>query len=483
MPGRLLKICGVLSLMLVYLGCNQKAEQPQLTILLRMMPAQERYLRQEVLPAFENEYKCKVRTVDFENQWDIDRMLKLEKDKDNPEIDIVKTPFEMTRVLADKGYMEPLKKVEDSAKIMMDLAEYHQLASGLGFINDTLFYLPRKLETRIFFYRKSKVKDAVDKYETYKNEIDNTLRKMNGGGLPEGYEFEEDPGEWDFYDLFAAGYIWANEEYNNVKMGRIAHRGANYGGTALFFVDRMLQMGATTEEIMKMKGEKVAETFLWENAFKKAGIYNPGIWQEKWKGADIYNAVKDGKIYCAYMQQIDCFNLHGWEEYPPMPGYLPEKDDMGLSMVPQAISFRLDNKGTPVFEGTRKISTGGWWWGIPKTSKNKKLAYSFMRYITSKDVHAKESTTFGMIPVRKDILRNVPQVFEQGWVGSIYKTSVSQMENNKLTTIPLNDMYQQVSRMYVSAWNDISVEEKNPVMKNETIKRILKSDYEPAKKK
>ena len=129
-----------------------------------------------------------------------------------------------------------------------------------------------------------------------------------------------------------------------------------------------------------------------------------------------------------------------------MPSYLPEEGDMGLAIVPQAVSFELDSTGKPLFEGTRSISTGGWWWGIPTTSPNPQLAYAFARFVTSRANQAKECSRFGMIPVRKDILNKLPEVFDQGWVGDIFKTAVTQVQTNGLTTVPLVAAYADEAR-------------------------------------
>lgn len=472
-------IIGVL-LSLVFTGCSRTEGKKEITLLIRMMPAQERFFRDEVLPKFEKKHNCKVNLATFDKEWDIERILKLESSKKKPTIALVKTPFEMTRVLAANGYLQDLSSVLDSAQVDLDLAEYHQLASGLGFYDGKPYYLPRKLETRVLFYRKSKVADAVSKFANHKDRINEELKKQNGYGLPTNYTLESNPSEWDFYDLYVAGSIWANEEYNGVKMGRIGHRGARYAGTALFLVDRSLQLGATPEDILKLTADRNVSTYLWERVMVRNGIYNPGMWQDPWKGANIYNAIKDGKVFLAYLQQIDAFLVHGWKDDPSMPSYLPEEGDMGLAVVPKAVSFELDSAGNPAYDGTRSISTGGWWWGIPKTSPDPKLAYALAQYINSREVQAKECSRFGMVPIRKDILNKLPQVFDQGWVGDIFQVSSDQIALNKLTTVPLVKAYPEVSQNIIDAWYKLSVEYKevdDELMDFSSMKMRLASDF------
>jgi len=469
----------------LFAGCN-KTPPKEISILVRMMPAQKRFFTETILPDFEKKYQCKVSVSTFESEWDIERILKLESSKKKSSIALVKTPFEMTRLLVKKGLIQDLYSVMDSNQVLHDVAEYHQLATGLGFFDGKPYYIPRKLETRVFFYRKSKVADAIKKFPAHRERINTELKAENGFGIPEGYELEEDPAKWDFYDIYVVGSIWANEEYNGVKMGRMAHRGARYGGTALFLVDRALQLGASKDDILKLTTDKMVEMMVWERMLVKNGIYNPGMWQDQWKGANIYNAIKDGKVFSAYIQQIDAFLIHGWKDDPSMPSFLPDPDDMGLVVVPQAVSFELDDKGKVVYSGTRAISTGGWWWGIPKTAPDAKLAYELARFITSREYQAKECSRFGMIPVRKDILNKLPQVFDQGWVGDIFKVSVAQVQTNGLTTVPLVAGYSEMSQNLIEAWNELCVKAKDTEdekMNFATIKMRLASDYLEKQKK
>lgn len=470
-------------------GCMGNKHKPGFTVLIRMMPAQQRFFEQEIVAKFNKEHNCAIRVASFEKQWDIERFLTLDAAKKHPEIGLVKTPFEVTRPLVYKGLMMPLTQAVDSAKVMMDLAEYHQLAAGLGYVNGEPYYIPRKLETRIMFYRKSMVADAVAKFEKHRARINAELKKQNGFGLPAGYVLESDPSAWDLYDVYVVGSIWSHETYNGVVMPRIAHRGARYEGTALDLVDRSLQfdsvISTAQQEIMSL-GKNTAQTLLWENVFIRNAIYNPSMWQDQWTGDKIWNGIKDGKVFLSFVQQIDCFYIHGWADDPGMPSYLPDINDMGLAQIPLAVSFDLKADGTPQVVGTRAISTGGWWWGIPKTSPDAQLAYEFARYITNKTNNALECSKFGMVPVRKDILLNLPEVFSAGWVGDIFRVSVDQIGTNGLTTVPLDKEYPQLAQNIIEAWYTLCVgndQKKSAPMTLPLMTETLKKDFLPQVKR
>ena len=474
--------------LLVFSSCGNKEQKEEITVLIRMMPAQQRFFKQKILPGFEKKYNCKVNLTTFNNASDLQKMLKLDAQKSNPQISLVKTPFEVTRQLVDDGLVQKLSSIVSQDQLDMDMAVYHPVAAALGMVNGEFYYVPRKLETRVLFYRKSKVADAYNKFSQYKDTINAELKELNGYGLPKGYTLEQDPSEWDIYDMYVVGSIWAKETYNGSKSGRIAHRGAPYNGTSQFLIDRAYQLGATQDDIRRMSGPAIDEMYLWEQIFVKNGIYNKGMWEDPWRGSHIYNAIKDGKVFLAYLQQIDLFNVHGWAEDPGMPSYLEDPADMGVAMVPTGVSFTLDSTGTPIIKGTKKISTGGWWWGVPTAAPKAKLGYELAKYITSKSNNAIESSQFGMIPVRKDLLNNLGNVFQEGWVGDIYRVSIEQisqqLDDSIITIVPLDKEYPKISNNYIEAWYDIAIDgAKEDSIGLAVINTKLNDKYIPEEKK
>jgi ABC-type glycerol-3-phosphate transport system substrate-binding protein len=484
-----MKICaGFLVILLVmagtFCGCG-KPKQPvqEFTILIRMMPEQQKFFQNEVIAAFEKSHQCKINIATFDKMWDIQTVLELEAKKDKKAIALVKVPFEMTRVLVGKQLMKPIDEVvTDPALLDMQRAEYHQLALGLGYVDGRQYYVPRKLETRILFFLGSKVDEAVREFPKYKADLNKYLKTQNGYGLPRDYQLESDPEEWDTYDLFVLGFIWKSIPYDGVAMGRIAHRGEKYEGTALDLIDRSIQQGAETKDLLEMHSPAVVRMLEWETEFVQAGIFNAGMWNDPWRGSHMYQAFSDGKIFLTNFQQIDCFLVHGWEESVEMPGYLKNPADMRLATMPKAVSLALDKQGNYLAMGTKKVTTGGWWWGIPATAPYSELAYELARYITSREVQAIECSRFGQLPVRKDILNNIDETFTLGWVGDIFRVSLNQVGINDLTTIPLVPQYGEMCKVYLDAWYEIAIGKKgveNNKVSNSLILNLLGKEYAP----
>ena len=448
-------------------------------LVVRMMEMQDRWFRENIIPPFEKKYNARVTVVSFDKFWDLEVMLRLERERGRHTIGLVKTPLEMTRPL--KGYMTPCDSLMDKKGLRRLKSQYNAHAIRLGTIDGKLYYLPRKLETRVMVYLRSKVAEAVRGWKGFKPAIDAALRRDNGYGLPTGYRLESDPNRWDYYDIFVVSYYWANTPYYGIRMPRMAHRGKKYGGTVVGLVDRIFQMGGTSRDVLSMSTDPVVDMFVWEAVYRKNGLYNPGMWQDPWSGGGIWNAMKDGKVFLAMMHQIDSFFIHGGT-HPRMQGYLADPDDMGVALMPRGISLALDRRGRPVRRGSRKASTAGWWWGIPRTAPNPELSLELAKWITSYKNHFAECRVFGMMPVRRDILAGLKRVFPGHWMANIFDISIKQIGINGNTTVPLLPEYSRVGKIYLDAWYAIVVKEdygRGGRIERDYIRKRLHSFYVP----
>ncbi|MBL8028095.1 MAG: hypothetical protein JNL74_16860, partial [Fibrobacteres bacterium] len=141
----------LLTAALLISSCGQTK---QVTVILRMMPEQEKYFKERILPPFEKKNKCKVNVEAFDSPLSVDTMITARKGT----VALVKMPFEATRRNAETGLYAPLDSLV-TAKQVAELQEKYFLMP-LAASHDKLYYLPRKFETRILVYLKSKVADA-----------------------------------------------------------------------------------------------------------------------------------------------------------------------------------------------------------------------------------------------------------------------------------------------------------------------------------
>lgn len=457
--------------LLLLSSCGPNAE---MTALIKMTPNQEEYFKTHIVPGFEKKHKCKITVVHYDDMWDVSNLLRKHKS-----VGLVKTPFEITSEMVNKGDMLSMQDFLQTPDINEIRSDYFLVS--LGSVKDTIYYLPRKFECRMLVYLKSKVLDAVNHWVEQRDAINAVLKQTNGYGLPYKYELEADPNLWDYYDVFVAGYYWAHTPYLGRTGPRIGHRGAKYPGTALRLVDRCYQLNAKPDDVLRMNTDPVVDAFEWEALYVKEELYVPRMWKDQWTGGGIWEGFKSGDVFLSFMTQLDCFFIHGTGT-KEMPGYLADPNDMGVAVMPKGVSVELDEHGNVIRPGRRAITTGGWWWGIPRTSPDPKLSYQFARWITSTDNQVEECSNFGMVPVRKDILGDISLMFGGGWVTEIFNTAFAQLVENRYTTIPTTPKYGDVGKNYIEAWYDICVGQSCVIdgkLSRKAISKALNEKYVP----
>ncbi len=443
----LLVLCGAIFVMVVGLQC---APGTRMGVLIHMIDAQEAYFRESMLSDYDKVGNAELDIVAYGSVDGIEEALKSHKG----EAGLVKVPFSEAPALAARNRVLPLNSFL-SEKELQEFSDTYLLTT-LGKYDGEYCYIPRKLETRIMVYCKSKVADAVSVWRDYRDTLSFELEKYNGQGLPATYLLEDDPNKWDYFDILMVGWIWAHRDYGGARTPRVAHRGKRYSGTSLRVIDRVYQLGGDSSTVLSLAGDAVVDAFHWEAVYASMGVYNPRMWKESWSGTGVWQGFKEGQVFLAFMTQLDCFFIHGTGR-DGLNGYLEDPDDMGVALMPRGCSLQLDRNGAPVREGSKAITTGGWWWGVPKETPDPKASYDLARYITSTENQIQECTRFGMIPVRKDILGQMSMMFGGGWITSIYETSFKQLMENKHTTIPANENFDSISEIYLAAWYDIVV--------------------------
>ena len=442
-----------------------------MTILARMVDHQDRWFREKI-KEFERRNRVQLEVVTFELISDVDGILRREKDSGNKTIGLVKTHKEMIVPLVEAELMNPLDEtVVDADQLQDNLEEYLDFAVDVGNVNGTQYYLPRKLEAITLLYLKSKVADAVEHWREFEDPIREMFRNStaNSHELPADYVLEEDPNQWDWYDLAVVSYYWAHTQYEGEMKPRMAHRARRYSGTMTEIAAKIFQVGGDDNDLLEVETESVYDAFEWEAFFRKNNLYNPAMWERRWDGSDIWTAILKDEVFLAFMHQLDAFFIHGLS--PALDGYLDDPDDMGTAIIPRGVSMRDDNPG----EGKSLPNPGhysvksGWWWGIPKTSPNKELSYKLARFITSYDFHHEEVSRFGMIPVTKELFADLDMIVEgedKEWMQQVFDTGQRQLNlgNGTIPTddigvreLPTHEAWPLMQEYWLDAWDEIVV--------------------------
>lgn len=441
--------CSML-LLLLSLFCTPRQE---LGVLIRMMPDQELYFTSDIVAAFEKEHPYHVKVDRYGSTDSIPEALAAHKGT----ISVVKIPFDKAHSLIQQNKLALLDTILTPDELSRLKNDY--LLTSLGAAGKRPCLIPRKFESRIMVYCKSKVADAVLSWRNHKASADSALARYNGFGLPATYLLEADPEQWDYFDLFMVGWIWSHTMYDGTCQGRMGFRGKRYSGTTQRIYDRIFQLGGDTSAVLSMEGDAVVDAFYWEAVNTASGIYHEKMWSERWSGADIWKQFGSGDVFLSFMTQLDCFFIHGTGS-DNLNGYLKHPEDMGVATIPRACSVDLDASGIPLRIGSKSISTGGWWWAIPADVPDSRAAWEFISFITGTSAQIQESTRFGMIPVRKDILGDMAVIFGGGWISVIYETSLKQLMHNGYTSLPQNPNFSSINNCYLDLVDEILVAKK-----------------------
>ncbi len=471
-----MKICTYHICMLVSIAFLLCAPPENVRVLIKMMDKQEKYFSEELVSQFSTDDDRRLEVIRYTAVDSIESEL----EKYPGKIALIKVPFEKSWSLVQRGKIMPLHSFLGPEAIREFNDTY--LFTFLGRQHNIQFFIPRKYETRIMVYRKSKVKHAATLWRTFRDTISECVKHCNGKGLPASYVLEENPNLWDYFDILVVGWIWARMEYNGITKPRIAHRGKMYSGTSHRIIDRVFQCNGTDRNVITMQGEPVVDAFYWEAIYAASGIYNPRMWVEEWSGTDIWQGFAGDEVFLSFMTQLDCFNIHGTGQ-DGLEGFLADPDDMGVATMPAGCSFALAQNGEVLWKGRKTITTGGWWWAIPADAPDPHISYKLARFITGKEHQVQGCSRFGMIPVRKDVRNEMDSLFEAKWMKEIYDISYEQMVYNKSTVVPQHSRFHEISKIYLDAWSYIIVnrnwsEDRN--MPNRTyIQKVIEIKYIP----
>jgi ABC-type glycerol-3-phosphate transport system substrate-binding protein len=184
------------------------------------------------------------------------------------------------------------------------------------------------------------------------------------------------------------------------------------------------------------------------------------MWVEDgWSGSDIYEGIKNDCVFLTWMHQLDFLFILGSKGLG-IEGCLSGKEDLGIAIMPQGVSFELDKDGLPKRIGSREAHTFGWFWGIPKSAPEPQLAYDLAMFITSYKPQLQETKNFFLIPIRKDVDDVLKKEIKTSWKNIVYTGSREQLRRNDENYLPrfktLTD-YQEYLHEYYNAFEEVVI--------------------------
>ncbi|MDB5106037.1 MAG: hypothetical protein JWP91_3726 [Fibrobacteres bacterium] len=452
----------------IAVGCAPPAK---VKVVMHLRADQERLYRDRILKPFEKKFKC---VVDLQAYDDPAKLPELLSSGDT--VDLVDPPLAMTRTLVGRNLIAPLDGIVAPKELAELRKEYFLM--DLGFVRGQTFFLPRFVETPVLIYLKSQVNEAVQYWDLRKDEINRALIRHNGKGLPRTYVLERDPSQWDYFDLFVVGYYWSNKEVQGQRRGRMA-LGPLGGPTApQVIMDKCYQNGAGAEALLRMNDEPVVDMFQWQSVLIREGALNPNLVKSRWSDAEIREGFRSGELFLSEATQMEAFLIHG-NGTPENPGFLANPEDMGVAMMPKGASVQLNDRGAALREGRRSVGTRGNWWGVTRRARDPKLAFQLAHYLSNTQNQILESTAFGMIPVRQDLLGEMGLMFGGGWTSDVFQMASQQLVENRFTVVPLIEEFTDLGQNYLNAYQEICLPGSGQKTRFEDIQKALEERYIP----
>ena len=429
--------------------------RPDYVVLLRTDDLEEGWFRTQVAE-FAEKRRIRLTTQSYKDGDELERLLRAAALDRKSRILVAMVPQSMLTPLADENLVHPLDDLRDKARVRALLGTMAREASGPSSAGGTPHYVPATISTPLLFYSKRHVADAVAHWQDDRARIDAALARENGQGLPQAYRLEEDPNDWDTYDVAVVAAYWAARAHEGLTVPRVAHAATGDAG-AEDLATRAYSHGARSEELLELDGIALRDALAWESVFVREGWYHPSMTREQWRPGDLLTAAAQGQLFLGWLDSADLFRLHGTGAQG-LEGFLREPVDLGVARVPRGVSLDLD-RGYVARSGDPIAALSGTWWGIPRSSPDAELALALVEHVSQRDFQLAWARTFGRMPARRDLLSEIDLVFEPDWQFAIARVAKKQaLEQGR--PLPAAARWRRNEAALVAAWREGCVEKK-----------------------
>lgn len=363
-------------------------------------------------------------------------------------------PSAYTRRVAQERLARPLDEVTDARSVAADFSELRPEVMAGARVDGRQYFLPRMAVLDLAVYRPSKVRDAVLHWLPLRPAIESALRAMNGHGLPEGYELERSPTEWDTYDEFVIGYFWAHRSYaDQPSRPRLAHRTDPGVPGEVYLLSTIYRAGATDATIRQLDNPSAVDALAWEAVFRREGLYPDAMSSQGGMDAEsIVGAFAEGRLFLAPVDETEAFRIHGGA-MRESESQVDDPDDLGFAAMPHGASLELDANGRParVAQGFsfREDSV----WVLPAGGSDAALAYEFLQFVWSREMHVRECQAVGIIPLRNDVVLERASIFRLDWQQEIFEGALAQWDRAEAVQPSLLD--EGIGTAYMQRWQTL----------------------------
>ena len=321
---------------------------PTRYIVMQLDDAQATWFRANILEDFNSETNSNVELIPVEEEEQLQPTAEAARAQ-GKDVMLVAIPATQIGHAVESKLVQPFEGALPADKIALDFSPLGTKLLAPGKLDGKQYFLPRMTVVDVEVFRISKVRDAVVHWSVLRPQIEAALKKINGRGLPAGYELNLSPEDWDSYDLFVMAYFWANRSYSGLPpQPRVAHRtGDNLDGQQDIAAS-IYGFGATDATFGRFDSTPVLDYFQWEALFRSEGLYPDKMYQTDRPYDDdaVIAGVEKGDLFLAPIDSMDSFELHGGS-FAAATAHVDDPGDLGFTEIPSSASLALGENHRP----------------------------------------------------------------------------------------------------------------------------------------
>jgi hypothetical protein len=428
---------------------------PKRYVVMQLDPVQAAWFQANVLDDFNDEANANLQLlrVDDEEQLQAATAAAAKRGDDPVLVLLTTTQVDHAR---STGLVQPFTAVASASQIAADFGGLGDAAIAPTKVGGQPYYLPGVARLDVAVYRISKVRDAVLHWSVLRPEIDAALRRVNGRGLPAGYELSLSPEAWDSYDVFVMAYYWANRVYGGQPARpRIAHRTGDEIDGQRDIAAALYRMGGDDKTFLRTDARPAVDYFQWEALMHAEGLYPEAMYaDDPYDDEAMMAGLEKGELFLGSLDAMEAFSLHGGAHVGAQP-QTDDAADLGFTMLPRGASLALDAKGQPARRGATFSFREDWVWALPTTASGAGAddAYRLVQFLWRPGIHARICEALGTLPVHPEVVAARASYFRLDWMRHVFEAGFDQARRGEPEPAAL--VGKGLGSVYAQLWTKI----------------------------
>jgi hypothetical protein len=357
---------------------------------------------------------------------------------------------QLARAVASK-LVRPFTDVVAPDQIATDFRDLGSSVLAPGQFSNTQYFLPRMTVVDVAAYRVSKVRDAVSHWSVLRPQIDAALAKINGRGLPAGYELGLTPAAWTSYDLFVMAYYWSHRSYGGQPARpRVAHRTGDEIDGQRDIVSAIYRLGANDGTIANTENRAAIDMFEWEALYRDEGAYPAEMFaDDPFDDEAVLEQLKSGELFFAPIDTMEAFRLHGGA-HAAAKALVGDPADLEFTSMPRGATLALDDKGHPQRQRPSFSFHEDWLWALPTATRTTTVGYQLVKFLWRPEIHTRECEALGMLPLHPKVVAERVSRFRLDWISHVFEAGLEQARYGERT--PPSLVEKGLGSVYAQLW-------------------------------